>query len=203
MGSKEKGRSPYPTPLRCTHWYAIHLIKPNDAPDPIGCFVEALKAIKTIRGVVNEKPLLYETGGGEDEACSKPAKTERDRRDLNRERCKELSQYYSRSKGLWRKPGLLKKGKHGTALCTGDIQLTRFPTSGRRFGKPPRPPTKPGSAEAGYVEVDGGGSSIPPDTRRFSPPISDLNDTFPCLSFSNSLFLCDKYVCAVSRERNP
>lgn len=98
----------------------VHLIRPNDSPDPIECFVGALEVIEMIHGAVNEEPVLFETGRSKNGVASEPAELERGRRGVHRGLYRKLSKYYPRTKGLWTQPGLLKKGKLGRILCADD-----------------------------------------------------------------------------------
>lgn len=74
----------------------------------------AAEAIPLIREIVNEKPLLAAgrkpkgLGPGSEEAMK-----ERKRREIEREWCQVLSQYYSLNKGKWKRAQLLSAGKHG------------------------------------------------------------------------------------------
>jgi hypothetical protein len=87
------------------------------------------KVIPTVRKVVNEEPLLYQfdhmkSKREENDPVSTSAARERERREGERRLYEELSRYYPRGKGKWRRPELLLQGKHG--IFTGGHSTNPF-----------------------------------------------------------------------------
>jgi hypothetical protein len=96
----------------------------------IWCNAAAVDFVRTIRNVVNEKPIFLATGTSEVEATTKDAKKQRRLRNTHREMFHELSRYYPLEGGLWTRPTLLSEGKQGLIQCAGVIPLTHFLISG-------------------------------------------------------------------------
>ena len=95
----------------------------------------ALEAIKAVREVVDEDPLLWEHDNQPDENPSERAMLERERREEGTGLYRELSKYYRPTRSVcWSRPKLLARGKKKPIRCTSDIPLTRSLISGTRFG---------------------------------------------------------------------
>lgn len=80
----------------------------------IGCTPVAVEIIPTIRQVVYQEHHLFVIEADEGKPRSKHAKKERERRNTVRGMFQELSRYYPRVKGLWRRHELLSEGKHAS-----------------------------------------------------------------------------------------
>ena len=94
----------------------------------------AVEAIKAVREVIDDDPLLWENGSQLDENPSDQAMLERERREEGTELYRELSKYYRPARSVcWSRPKLLARGKKKPIRCTVDIPLTHSLISGTRF----------------------------------------------------------------------
>ena len=77
----------------------------------------AVGLMPRIRPVVYQEPRLFTMGDNPapDTGSARGPKRKREweRRELERTLLRELSRYYWRERGEWKRPPLLKKGKHG------------------------------------------------------------------------------------------
>lgn len=84
-------------------------------PDLVNCNAVAVSFVQIMRDVVYQHPRLFAGGGVDrDPEGSNAAKKEQRKRDRERKLFEELSRYYPLERGRteWRRPLLLKRGKH-------------------------------------------------------------------------------------------